>query len=233
MKTFKNTILITGGITGTGLELARLLSALGNKVIITGKNKIELNRIARHNKNIETMFCDLTCEKEVEKMIFKIHKNFPELNVFVNNSGQSYFESEEHTSAQCPEILLSQYLAGIRVTEELLPLFERQQKATIIDASLLTIGFLASTKMFRTIQNIKGSYNTLLRHKLRNSKIEVPDLQSYISFDQNSNPVMIALRLIEAIYNRNTGLSSFPSNHYNFINTVGFSRNFLNDQITN
>jgi len=233
MKTSKNTILITGGITGTGLELARLLSALGNTVVITGRNKFELERIASKNKNIHTIFCDLTCDKEIAKMISKIHKNFPELNVLINNSGQCYFESEEFIATQCHNTLVSQYLAGIRVTEELLPLFEQQQKATIIDASLLTIGFLQNSKLFSAIQAITGSYDKVLRHKLRNSKIQVPNLQTYLSFDQNSNPIMVALRLIEAIYNKNANLKSTSADQYNFVNTVGFSQNFLNNQITN
>lgn len=230
MKTYKNTVLITGGSTGIGLELARLLSALGNKVIITGKDKIELHRISRSHKNIETLYCDLTCEEDVEKMIIKIHSKFDQLNVFVNNSGQSYLESKEHLTAQCPDILLSQYLAGIRIAESLLPLLEKKQKATIIDTSLLTIGFLQNTSIFSAIQNITDSYNKLLRHKLRKSKVEIPDLQTYLLFDQNSSPVIVALRLIEAIYNKNGNLPSFPRNNYDYVNSAGFSQN-LNNQV--
>ncbi|QSB25352.1 SDR family NAD(P)-dependent oxidoreductase [Flavobacterium sp. CLA17] len=230
MKTYKNTVLITGGSTGIGLELARLLSALGNKVIITGRDKIELHRISRIHKNIETLYCDLTSEDDVEKMILKIHSKFPQLNVFINNSGQCYLESKEHLTAQCPDILLSEYLAGIRVAEALLPLLEMKQKATIIDTSMLTIGFLQNTSIFSAIQNITDSYNKLLRHKLRKSKVEVPDLQAYLFFDQNSSPVIVALRLIEAIYNKNRGLPSFPENTYDYVNTAGFSQN-LNNQV--
>ena len=230
MKTYKNTVLITGGSTGIGLELARLLSALGNKVIITGVDKIELHRISRLHKNIETLYCDLTNEEDVEKMIIRIQNKFEQLNVFINNSGQSYLESKEHLTAQCPDVLLSQYLAGIRIAEALLPILEQKQKATIIDTSLLTIGFLQNTSIFGTIQNITDSYNKLLRHKLRKSKVEVPDLQAYLFFDQNSSPVIVALRLIEAIYNKNGVLSSTAEKNYDYVNTAGFSRN-LNNQV--
>lgn len=233
MKTSKKTILITGGITGIGLVLAKLLAELGNKVIITGKNKIELCRISKTHKNIYSMFCDLACEKEVEKMISKIHKKFPHLNVFINNAGQSYFESVDYLSTQCSECLLSQYLSGIWVTEELLPLFEKQQKATIIDASLLTISIMQSNILLTAIQNITESYNRLLRHKLRYSKIDVPDLLAHISIEQNTSPTMIALRIIEAIYNKNSSLTIFPGNEYRLVNTVHLSRNILNNQITN
>lgn len=232
MKTSKNTILITGGLTETGVELAKLLSSLGNKVIITGKNKIELKRVSSANKNIYSLFCDLASEKEVEKMIFKIYRKFPELNVLINNSGQSCFESEDYAATQCSDNLLSQYLAGIRITEELLPLFEKQKKATIIDVSLLTLGYLHNPKTFSTLHNITESYSMLLRHRVRNTQIEIPNLQSWLYFDQNSNPIMLALRLIEAIYNKRSD-SPIADKDYDYVNTHGFSRNYLNTQIIN
>lgn len=39
MKVTGNTMLITGGSAGIGLEIAKLFSAKGNKIIITGRNK--------------------------------------------------------------------------------------------------------------------------------------------------------------------------------------------------
>jgi uncharacterized oxidoreductase len=36
MKATKNSVLVIGGSAGIGLEIARLFSAKGNKVIITG-----------------------------------------------------------------------------------------------------------------------------------------------------------------------------------------------------
>jgi len=232
MKTSDNTILITGGASGTGLELAKLLSAMGNQVIITGKNKILLNRISSENGNIATLFCDTACEKDVDKLIYNVRKKFPALNVFINNAGQSYLESEEYLLAGCPDHLLSQYLSGIRITEELLPLFEIQENATVIDASLLTLGFVKNSNLITSIRAIAGSYYKLLRHKLKGSGIEVPDLQG-IALDENSNPAMIAFRLIETMYNTTPVLRASDSNDYAYINTLRLSKKFINNHITN
>lgn len=229
MKTSGNTILITGALRGTGLELARLLATLGNIVIITGNNKAELQRISRGSKNIYSILCDLTCEKQVSSLISKIYKKFPLLNIFINNAGQSCFESGDYFNVYSFENLCRQYLAGIHLTEELLPLFEKQHKALIIDASLLTIGVLQNTYIFSGILEITSSYSKLLRHKIKNSKIEVRDLHPRFFSDLNSNSVMAALRVIEAIYNKNMNNEYISGQEYELLHTENLTSNFLNN----
>ena len=57
------------------------------------------------------------------------------------------------------ESLLTHYLAGIRITEELLPLFERHKVATVIDISLLTLGFIKKPNLMTSIKTIRRRNN--------------------------------------------------------------------------
>jgi len=201
MRTSNNTVLITGGSFGTGLEIAKLLSIMGNKVIITGNNKVQLSRITSENKNIAAFLCDTASENEIEKLINSIRRKFPNLNVFINNSGQSYSESEEYLSNPSADKLLIDHFSGIRITEELLPILEQQERATVIDVSLLTLRLYKNNELLKSIRNTVNSYYRLLRYKLKNSIVEVPDLQS-VQVDEYSSSSMIAFRIIEMLYNK-------------------------------
>ena len=43
MELSNNTILITGGASGIGLELAKQLGGMGNIIVITGRDQAKLN----------------------------------------------------------------------------------------------------------------------------------------------------------------------------------------------
>ncbi|HXM98063.1 MAG TPA: SDR family NAD(P)-dependent oxidoreductase [Candidatus Dormibacteraeota bacterium] len=45
MKLQNRTVLITGGISGIGFELAKQLSERGNTIIITGRDQKKLNAV--------------------------------------------------------------------------------------------------------------------------------------------------------------------------------------------
>ena len=89
MKISQNTILITGGGSGIGFETARLLSELGNTVIVVGRNKEKLEAAAGKLHNVHFVVADVTREQDVDGLVDTIHKNFPRLNVLMNNAGRA------------------------------------------------------------------------------------------------------------------------------------------------
>lgn len=90
MNITNKTVLITGGGSGIGLEIAKHLIAKGNKVIITGRNADRLQKAARGLNNISTFAADVTQPDDVEKLVEYIKKEHPDLSVLINNAGQAF-----------------------------------------------------------------------------------------------------------------------------------------------
>src|SRR4051812_45836829 len=87
MKLSGNTILITGGAGGIGLELAKQLLARGNRVIITGRDQAKLKSAKDRFSQLETIQSDVTKPAEILALCDRVVKSFPETNVLINNAG--------------------------------------------------------------------------------------------------------------------------------------------------
>ncbi len=100
MKLDGNTILITGGSGGIGLALAKEFVALGNKVIITGRNAAKLEAARNEVPGLETIQSDAADPDAVKALAAQIDERFPEMNVLLNNAG--VFIPRNHTAPPRP-----------------------------------------------------------------------------------------------------------------------------------
>src|SRR5438309_2340566 len=138
MKTSNNTVLITGGSAGIGLEIARILSENGNHVIITGRNKERLERATSKLKNVTPIVSDVTDENDVNDLAETLTKNFPSLNIVINNAGKAFLHNLSTGAGaydKAMEEMLTNYLSVIRINEKLLPLLKRHDEAAIVNVS--------------------------------------------------------------------------------------------------
>src|ERR1700677_4260306 len=87
MKLSGNTILITGGTSGIGFEMAKELLKKGNTVIVTGRDTAKLDRVKTQLPEIHVIQSDVSQAKEVQALRDKVTNEFPDLNVLVNNAG--------------------------------------------------------------------------------------------------------------------------------------------------
>jgi len=210
MKTSNNTILITGGSFGTGFELTKLLSAMGNHVIITGTNAEQLELVISGLKNVTPIVCNPESSYQVDRLVTDLTELYPNLNVFINNMGQSFFEYRYALNDRDFQAMEAYYLAGIQISERLTPLFISQENATFIDLTQLTLGLIEKQALQSKISGIVASYTHLLRHKLRNhSNVEIPILES-LSIENNLNKSMLAFRVTEDIFNRASRQKQIP-----------------------
>lgn len=139
MKTSNNTILITGGGSGIGFEIAKLFSRNGNRIIITGRNEERLQKAAAKLENTTAIAADITSEDDVNQLVKKIRKDFPELNVLINNAGNASYYSlvapEVNAYEKAAEEIDTNFLSVIRLTEKLLPVLESQESAAVVTVS--------------------------------------------------------------------------------------------------
>ena len=177
MKTQNNTILITGGGSGIGLETARKFSALGNKVIIAGRNIEKLNAAASSLDNVSVIQCDITVESELDALVQKVESLYPGLNVLVNNSGSSHqYSLNENSNAYdgASKEMDINYLAPVRLTEKLLPFLKKNAESAVINiTSVVAMVPWAVMPTYSASKAALQSYTRLLRLSLSKSNVKV------------------------------------------------------------
>ena len=83
-------VLVTGGGTGIGLEIARVLGAAGARVAISGRRRDVLERAAQAVGALPVVG-DVSVEADAERMVAAVIEAFGDYNVLVNNAGFGRF----------------------------------------------------------------------------------------------------------------------------------------------
>jgi uncharacterized oxidoreductase len=137
MKTSGNTILLTGGGTGIGRELARRWHDAGNVVIVTGRTLGSLKETARDRQNIHSFALDVADPAAIADSAKDILSRFPALNVLVNNAGIMPLEdvSVARDLSQAEACVTTNLLGPIRMTDALIAHLRGQSDAAIINVS--------------------------------------------------------------------------------------------------
>ncbi|NII25174.1 SDR family NAD(P)-dependent oxidoreductase [Pseudoflavitalea sp. X16] len=139
MKLSNNTVLITGGSAGIGFAIAKQLTEHGNHVIITGRNKERLEKAVAQLTNVTGIVSDVADEKDVHELVARLQKDFPQLNVVINNAGRAFVyslsEKGVDSYSKASEEFHTNYLSVARLNEQLLPLLQQQPTAAIVNVT--------------------------------------------------------------------------------------------------
>lgn len=180
MKTTGNTILITGGGSGIGLETARQFAARGNRVIIAGRNKDKLEKAAGEIPGLLTIAADITDPISVEQLVRRIRVEYPELNMLMNNAGSAGFHSLRSTEGGFERALAemqSNFLSAVRLTEQLMPLLLQKDEAAVINNSSV-VSFVPAFRLpfYSAAKAALHSYTRSFRLAMSNSSLKVFEL---------------------------------------------------------
>jgi len=179
MKMTDNTILITGGGSGIGRGLAEAFHHLGNQVIITGRTQKSLDETCAANPGMKSFTVDVSDPKSIQSFAGKVTKDYPSLNVLINNAGIMQPENllEKPDASVAEAIVTTNLLGPIRLTAALLPPLRKQPRATIMTVSSgLAFVPLAMTPTYCATKAAVHSYTQSLRYQLKSTKVEVIEL---------------------------------------------------------
>lgn len=174
------TVLITGGGSGIGFEIAKLLSNRGNKVIITGRSEARLQKAAAQLNNVSYIPTDVNSKNDLDNVFERLTNEFGGLDILINNAGHAFLhrlgDGDAYTKAA--EEINTNYLSIIRFTDKLLPLLKASKEAAIVNTTSIVV-FAPGINLptYAASKAALHSYTRALRYSLAlNTGIKVFEL---------------------------------------------------------
>jgi len=178
MKLSGNAILVTGGGSGIGRELAHRFHALGNKVIVAGRRREALDETIAGREAMFAVELDVADPASIEAAARDLIADHPDLNVLINNAGIMAYEALGATrELSVPEAIVTTNLLGpIRLTDALIDHLKGRPDAAIVNVSSgLASVPLVSAPTYSATKAAIHSYTLSLREAL-NGQVEVIEL---------------------------------------------------------
>ncbi|MGI9547782.1 MAG: SDR family oxidoreductase [Flavobacteriaceae bacterium] len=177
MEITNNTILLTGGTSGIGLELLRQFYALGNKLIVASRNPEKLNDLHTEFPRVSTVVCDLADSQAVRSLLGHCLNTYPEINMLINNAGIQYnynFVDEEDGFHKISREIKVNFTSPVHLIYGLLPhLCSKKQAAIINVTSALAFHPKKSAPVYCASKAALHNISKSLRYQLKNSPVKV------------------------------------------------------------
>ncbi len=174
-----NTILVTGGTGGFGFEFASKLIALGNTVIITGRNTEKLKEVKRKLPQVHTIQSDVSKPDDIINLYDQVTQQFPYLNILINNAGEMRKLSlhQDHELADITREIEINLMGPVRMVQQFLPHLKKQKNAAILNVtSGIALSAFPISPIYSASKSGLRSYTQALRVQLKNTDIKVMEL---------------------------------------------------------
>ena len=180
MNTSGNTLLVTGGATGIGRALAERFLGDGNTVILCGRRSEMLQEAKERHPQVHTFVCDLAQESERIRLFKEISRDFPRINVLVNNAGiqrrVKLAETSDPWSLHQQEIAIN-FEAPIHLSLMFLPLLKEQEAPTIINVtSGLAFTPMPGAAVYSATKAALHSFTLSLRTQIESEGVDVIEI---------------------------------------------------------
>lgn len=180
MKLDGNTVLITGGTSGIGLELAKELLKRGNAVIITGRDRERLERAKKQLPELHTIQSDASRIADIDSLFARVTQEFPVLNVLVNNAGVMRtinLHSEDQSLDELTREIDINFKGPVWMVKRFLPHLKKMPSAAIVNVSSgLAFVPLPSSPIYCATKAAMNSFTRSLRVQLKKTAVKVFEL---------------------------------------------------------
>lgn len=192
-----NTVLITGGNGGIGLEMARSFHAKGWKTVICGRNQETLDAAATEMPGLVAIKCDVSSAADREVLFAELKLKAQCIDVFVNNAAinkaHDYADSFTLDHDRAREEIEINYVAPIELTRMWLNWREEAGQENR-GAGLVMVNTpgslipLEANIMYCSTKAGLHMFTLILRRQLRNTNVKVmevfpPGLETGLAVD--------------------------------------------------
>jgi len=180
MELKNSTILIMGGTSGIGLEFVKQLNEQGAIIIVTGRNPDTLNETKKKFPKVHIFQSDVSKSHDIEQLSINVTKEFPDLNIVINNAGIMRNLNLQDTSIDLENVTqeIEINLSGvIRMNHQFIPHLKTKKSAAIVNVSsgLAFVPFPLSP-VYSAAKSGNHAYTQVLRLQLKNTNVKVFEL---------------------------------------------------------
>lgn len=179
MKLTKRTILITGGTSGIGLEMAKQLLSRDNIVIVTGRDQSRLDQAKRVLPSLHTIKSDVSDPAAIISLQADVLARFPALDVLINNAGiMRNLNLNDNRGLEDVTREIEINLSGpVRMVQQFLPhLKSRKESLIVIVSSGLAFIPLPVSPIYSATKAALHSYTQSLRVQLKGTRVIAVEL---------------------------------------------------------
>jgi len=179
MRLQQRTVLISGGTSGIGLELAKELHGRGNAVIVTGRDQEKLDAAKRALPGVHAFMSDVSDPRAIATLYDSVLAHFPALDTLINNAGvMRNLNLNKHRDLLDVTREIDINLSGpIRMIQQFLPHLKTRRGALIINVSSgLAFVPLPISPVYSATKAALHSFTQSLRAQLDGTGVSVIEL---------------------------------------------------------
>lgn len=138
MTTSDKVVVITGGSSGIGKQLAQDLCGKGAHVVISSHDQERLQtavqELTSQNCKVSSFVCDVARQDQVDELASAVVTEFGRVDVLINNAGYALYKTyEESTIDELVRLVEVNLLGVIRCTKAFLPLMIERRQGRIVN----------------------------------------------------------------------------------------------------